>query len=153
MIKGKELKLVQEIVQNFFQQMLLECSAKVKGSSPGTINIEIEVEEAPILIGINGETLLSIQSLLKKILTKRLDRLIFVDFDINGYKKTKSKQLKDSAATTADQVALTGVKEVLPSMFSWERRIVHLALIERKDVYTESEGQGKERRVIIKPTS
>ena len=153
MIKGKELKLAQEIIRNFFQQMLLESSIKIESSFPETINIEVEVEEAPILIGINGETLLSIQSLLKKILTKKLGRSIFVDLDINGYKKTKSKQLRDSAATTADQVALTGINETLPPMFAWERRIVHLALLERKDVCTESEGQGKERRVIIKPTS
>ncbi len=152
MIKKKEVKLAQEIVQDFFQRMLLDSSIKIKDSSPGIISIEMEVEEAPILIGVNGETLLSIQSLLKKILTKKIGQPIFVDLDINGYKKMKTKQLQDSAATTADQVALTGAGEALPPMFAWERRIVHITLVERKDVYTESEGWGKERRVVIKPT-
>ena len=36
-------------------------------------------------------------------------------------------------------------------MSSYERRIIHNKLSEWRDVYTESEGEGSERAIVIKP--
>ena len=36
-------------------------------------------------------------------------------------------------------------------MTSFERRIIHEKLSEWRDVYTESEGEGEERAIVIKP--
>ena len=36
-------------------------------------------------------------------------------------------------------------------MNSYERRVVHAKLSDWRDVYTESEGEGKDRHVVIKP--
>lgn len=36
-------------------------------------------------------------------------------------------------------------------MNSFERRVIHEKLSDWRDVYTESEGEGEERAIVIKP--
>jgi len=40
---------------------------------------------------------------------------------------------------------------MLDPMPSFERRIIHLELADRKDIKTESVGEGVERRIVIRP--
>ncbi|PIR86859.1 MAG: hypothetical protein COU11_03325 [Candidatus Harrisonbacteria bacterium CG10_big_fil_rev_8_21_14_0_10_49_15] len=71
--------------------------------------------------------------------------------DINNYRKER-EQLIVQLAKAAAQKATTMQKEVrLPAMNAYERRLVHVELSMRPDVKTESDGEGRERGVIIKP--
>ena len=74
-----------------------------------------------------------------------------MNLDINDYKKKKVEYLKDFAKETADQIAMTGQEKTLPPMSSYERRIIHAELSQRTDVITESQGDGFDRHVVIKP--
>ena len=49
------------------------------------------------------------------------------------------------------RVRSTGQAVVLEPMPAYERRIVHLALRDDEDVYTESTGEGESRKVQILP--
>ena len=59
--------------------------------------------------------------------------------------------LKDMAKNLADQVSLTKEEKILPPMSAYERRIIHAELAQRTDVITESQGDGFDRHVVIKP--
>jgi spoIIIJ-associated protein len=72
-------------------------------------------------------------------------------FDINNYRKDREKLITELARGAARKVAATKEHLELPSMNSYERRIVHVELAAHPDVRTESQGLGKERKVIIKP--
>jgi len=61
--------------------------------------------------------------------------------------------LKDLAENVAEKVLLEKVTLTLQPMSSYERRIIHLALVNRPEVSTESIGYNLERRIIIKPTN
>ncbi|KAA1301145.1 MAG: single-stranded DNA-binding protein, partial [SAR202 cluster bacterium] len=49
-------------------------------------------------------------------------------------------------------VVKTGRSIELEPMSARERRLVHVALAENTDVYTESSGEGRDRRVVVIPS-
>ncbi|MDD4990570.1 MAG: hypothetical protein PHW31_04705, partial [Candidatus Pacebacteria bacterium] len=95
--------------------------------------------------------LFEIQRLLKMVLNKKLQKVFYLDLDINEYKKKKAEYLKNMAKELADQVALTREEKPLLPMPSYERRIIHAELSQRTDVIAESQGDGIGRHIVIKP--
>ena len=118
---------------------------------PDVVNLDIKLEEPQILIGQGGQTLFEIQRLLRTILNKKLQKVFYLNLDINDYKKKKIEYLKDLAKNLADQVSLTKEEKVLMPMSPYERRIIHAELSKRTDVATDSQGEGFDRHVVIKP--
>ncbi len=151
MISSQEFKKIKIYLQEFFSLAEIEGSSEIDFQVPETIKINLQTTEAPLLIGEKGETLFGLQSLLKKILTKRLNQRLFVELDINNYREKKVKYLQELAETIADEVSLTQRAKAIEPMTAWERRIIHLTLADRPEVETESQGRGEERYVLIRP--
>ncbi|MDD5606650.1 MAG: hypothetical protein PHN37_02185 [Candidatus Pacebacteria bacterium] len=116
---------------------------------------EISFQENILYVNLKAfgltEILDDIQYLLKKIIAKKTGQFFYLHLDINGYKKKKEEQLKQAVQIIADQVALFKKEKILNPMPAYERRIIHLELASRTDIKTESIGESKERKVIIRP--
>lgn len=104
-----------------------------------------------VLIGRRGETLASLQYITRLITSRELQRRANIVVDVEGYKSRRTSKLHDLARRMADQAAQDNRTITLEPMPPYERRIVHLALREREDVYTESVGDGQSRKVTIIP--
>lgn len=152
----KKEKLAKKIIEEFFKKMNfggLEKKIEELKISGNVVSFKISADEPEILIGKRGQILFDMQSLLSKILSKKIEDRIFVDFDINDYKKEKNAYLEGLARDCADEAILNKKEKFLPPMSSYERRIIHVFLSERKDVFVESEGEEPDRRIIIKPAN
>ena len=147
----RDLEKLKEIIERFFQKMSFQVQIEKEELKENVLIINLKTEEPQILIGGGGKTLVDLQKILGKIIRRKVGKEIFLDLDINQYKKNKIEYLKDLAKSTADEVALSKKEKILPPMPSYERRIIHLTLAEREDVQTESQGEEPERRVVIKP--
>jgi spoIIIJ-associated protein len=112
--------------------------------------VDVKMKDPQILIGEKGQTLIETERLLKIVVRKKTRDPLFLNLDINDYKKRKADYLRDLALDAAEEVAVTGIEKRFPPMSSFERRIIHTALITRDDVVTESIGEDVERRVLIK---
>lgn len=115
------------------------------------IHYIIDSYENSLLIGIKGKTLEAIQMLLRSLISSYTKDHIVVTLDIGGYRANRARQLEILATKTAKEVAKTKVEVKLPHMNSFERRVIHEKLSDWHDVYTESEGEGEERAIVIKP--
>lgn len=71
--------------------------------------------------------------------------------DINNYRKEREKLIGDLAKAAAQKAVATKSAVRLPAMNAYERRIVHTELSMNPSIKTESEGEGADRSVIIKP--
>lgn len=143
---------IKALIEEFFKKTSFELEVEVLPPKNQTIFVKIKTPEPDILIGKNGQTLFDLQRLLKLILKRSLKlKEAYLDIDVNDYKKRKIEYLKELAKSVADEVALTKKERALEPMSSYERRIIHLELAERRDVTTESIGKEPKRRVIIKP--
>ena len=115
------------------------------------IHYIIDSYENSLLIGVKGKTLEALQTLLRNLISSYTKDHIITSLDIGGYRRDRARQLEIIATRTAKDVAKTKVAVKLQPMNSFERRIIHEKLSDWRDVYTESEGEGENRAIVIKP--
>lgn len=115
------------------------------------IHYVIDSSENPLLIGTKGHTLEALQTLIKNLIGSYTKDYIVVTLDIGFYRANRIHQLEILATKTAKSVAKTKIAVKLDPMNSFERRVIHEKLSDWRDVYTESEGEGEERAIVIKP--
>ena len=112
---------------------------------------EIEGDDSGLLIGRRGETLKSLQFLVKVIVGRRLQARANLMLDVEGYQQRRYETLTTLALKVAQRVATTGRSIPLEPTPPDERRIVHVALAEHAQVTSESTGEGDSRQVVIRP--
>ncbi len=115
------------------------------------IHYIIDSYENSLLIGVKGKTLEAMQILLRNLISTYTKDHIITTLDIGGYRSNRAHQLEILATKTAKEVAKTKVAVKLQPMNSFERRVIHEKLSDWRDIYTESEGEGENRAIVIKP--
>ena len=115
------------------------------------VSVEIEGDDLSFLIGRHAETLNSIQYMISLMISHEFNRWIPIQVDIQNYRSRREKELQKLARRMADQVVSTGRKQTLEPMPANERRIIHIELRKRDDVFTESVGEDPYRKVYIHP--
>lgn len=165
MITQEEKNKIKSVIEEFFYRMTfsilradidapsldLPDLAEVEEKNSSVVEASVKMQEPQVLIGQNGQTLFEIQRILRLVLNKKLQKIFYLNLDINDYKKKKTDYLKDLARAMADRVFLERQEKALPPMFAYERKIIHSELAKRTDISAESVGEGPERHIIIKP--
>lgn len=126
-----------------------------KGDVEETITLHVEgadEEAMGLLIGRRGETLRSLQFLLNLLVSRRVQKWPQVVVDVGNYRQRRQESLEGLSRRMAERVRQTGRPIMLEPMAAYERRIVHLALREDKTIYTESSGEGENRKIVIYPS-
>lgn len=127
-----------------------EVNVDVQTSVEGDV-IELSVpstEHNSILIGRNAETLRSLQYTVSTTLRNQNAALVRVNIDIADYKKQRAAKVADQAREWIEAVRKTGDSYVA-SLNAADRRVVHQVAQEYEDIESFSEGEGRERRIII----
>ena len=142
----------KKYIESILQAMELTYQLEVRSLNNETeIYYNIHTDENPLLIGAHGKTLDALQVLVRNLLQTYTKELLVVNVDVGGYRENRKHQLEVLATKIAKEVAKTKVPVKLKPMSSYERRIIHNKLSEWRDVFTESEGEGSERCLVIKP--
>ena len=113
------------------------------------LNLNVVGDDLGILIGRNGETLASIQYLIRLMVNQELHSWKNIVIDIDSYKQRRAEQLNQMAQRLAEQVVASGRPASLEPMPASERRLVHMALRNHQQVYTASTGEDQRRKVQI----
>lgn len=157
MLEQEETKLIENIVLDFFDAAGYSVGVRNitfrHEEENDVLHINLTTVEAQMLIGKQGIVLSDIQLLLRKILKKGLNKEIFLNLDIDNYKKKKEEYLRDLAQDMADEAVFTKRAKEVPMPSSFDRRVVHMELTKRSDVIVESQGEGEDRHIIIKPSA
>lgn len=114
------------------------------------IKILIETNHNSILIGKNGASLQSLNELTKLAVSSKFKRKFKILLDVGAYKDKKYFKVISIAKRAAKQVSKTHVDVILNPMTPDERKKVHNALTSWKNIKTESIGDGKDRRIVVK---
>ena len=156
--EGNLVTLTQEILEKLVSLLGLEGSVLPKTRYAGdeindssTISFDIEGDDLGILIGRRGQTLASLQYIIRLIIGHQTRTWAPIVIDIEGYKQRRNNSLKALANRIAEQVKMKGNPFTLEPMPAFERRIIHLTLADHPDVTTESIGVGESRKVVISP--
>jgi spoIIIJ-associated protein len=127
----------------------MPATVQVRSTNPLTLNISGIHENLGLLIGRRGETLAALQLLVSLIVGHRTKHRMRIILDAENYRQRREENLRSLALRVAQQVRNYRRSIALEAMPPHERRIVHIALAESKDISTESIGEGDARRVVI----
>ena len=101
------------------------------------------------LIGRRGATLQSMHWTLVSMMRRLARDCPKLDLDIDSYQLKQDAALQEQALRTADDVVHRGRPWEMEPMTKRQRWVVHVALKDHPKVYTESEGNGPDRRVVV----
>lgn len=101
------------------------------------------------LIGQRGETLRSLQYLLSMTLKNKEAELTRVNIDVASYKQHRAERLAEQAREWCEQVMKTGKSMELKPMNPADRRVAHRVVGEYGQLASHSEGEGRERHLVI----
>jgi spoIIIJ-associated protein len=116
--------------------------------------IELHVPSTPLngfLIGQRGDTMRALQFMISTALKNNGYPIARVNVDIADYKKQRADRLSEKAMTWIKKVKETGEPMHLDPMNAADRRTIHKVAGE-EGITTESEGEGRDRHIVLKPT-
>lgn len=128
-----------------------EVEAKLKEDE--TIALSISTENPALLIGYHGKTASALQTVLGVMAYKKFGERIRILIDVDGWRKRRDEVVAQLASSAAQRAKETNTPQPIFNLTPYERRIVHMALAEDSEIVTESEGEGRERHIVVKPKS
>ncbi len=142
---------IQETIRGLLSKLGIEVDALEASDVAGHTLFTVRTKDSGALIGAGGETLHSLNHLVRKMFEGkgREDAFRFV-IDVNGYHLKHIKMLENQAKMLAERARTFKYNVEMSPMSAYDRMIVHASLQGQPEVATESEGEGKVRHVVIK---
>lgn len=144
--------LVEQLTKELLSQLLVEVQVIVS-EKDGAVQVALDTDDAGVLIGHKGRNLESLQILLGQLVFKKTNEWIRIVVTVGDYRERQEKELFELAQRTASQVVETGIEIPLTDLSPGERRLVHMALSDHPGVVSESHGEGRDRKLVVKPKS
>lgn len=146
------IKDVAEYIKGNLKELLNNMGIEANFESNirnNQINIKMYSDKNNILIGKNGQTLMAIQTILRQQVYNEINVYPHILLDVENYKEKKLSNLERNAKRIAKEVLRTKIEVKLDDMNSYERRIIHNALSNFKNISTTSEGEEPNRHIVI----
>lgn len=153
---------IESIAEEIFAKMGITAQVKISHVVPAVQGkdkekqtdhylVEIQTEESGLLIGHHGETINSLQLILGVILYRKLGQWVRVVLDVGNYRKMREETIREMVNRIINEVEQTGQSVELPFLSPLERRTVHLMLSGHKTATSQSNGEGRNRKISIMP--
>ena len=139
-------EVLDEILKHIDLPMVVECEAR-----EGYLYLNIISNGSGLLIGKRGKTLSALQFLVSKIVSRQAGENVSVIVDTEHYRSKRELSLNELARQLSEKVKKSHRSLTTGPMSAQDRRIIHLALKEDREVRTKSKGEGNLRRVVIYP--
>lgn len=149
---------IEASIREFLDSVGLSYSGLSRRTVAGQTVFAIETDAAPTIIGSHGDTLHAMDYLVKKIVEQKIrsseeaaEEALFL-IDVNDYRAKKLRDLEAKAKIMAERARSFQYDVELSPMSAYERLIIHSTLAGMPNIKTESQGEGRSRRVVIKYT-
>ncbi len=140
------------LIENLIKSMNIRFDSVDVTEEPGTGKkiFIIKTPESGLLIGEDGETFQALTHLIRRIAGKGLEESPDFSIDVNDYRTSMIEKLKIKAGMLANRARDMKSNIEMEPMSSYERLVIHGALSDQPNIKTESVGEGRNRRVVIK---
>jgi spoIIIJ-associated protein len=145
------LEIVNDLFMKLEVQAQIDVISEIETNGEENYKVNIQTEETGLVIGRHGETINSLQLLVGVMLYKKTGSWIRVILNVGDYRQAREESIKQMVERIVGEVETTLTPVALPFLTPYERRIVHMMLTDSKTVVSESIGEGKDRRLMIKP--
>ncbi|MDO5118885.1 MAG: R3H domain-containing nucleic acid-binding protein [Coriobacteriales bacterium] len=153
-LTDEELDTIADIAITYLREMIAffgekKVSVDEYEGDDGELILDVNGGDLAVLIGRHGRTLDALQVILSSLMSNRLHFHFPIVVDVEGYKSRRKEKLETLARSAASRARRQKGSVKLAPMNAYERRIVHLALLDQTDVTTHSEGVDPDRRVVV----
>jgi spoIIIJ-associated protein len=143
--------IAEGVLQRILSLMGVKAQAGVRSSTPEQVLLELSGPDVALLIGRHGDTLDALQLATALSANRQARHKKRVVLDAENYRQRRERMLTNLARANAKRVRESKKEAVLPDLKPYERRIIHLALVDEPGVSTYSEGEGRRRKLVISP--
>ncbi|MBN6206524.1 protein jag [Ralstonia pickettii] len=144
------IKETEKFIKEVTKQMNVDVTITTS-IEDNHVTFEMGGNNIAILIGKRGQTLNALQYLAHLAINKDSEKYYTVTLDAEGYRGRRKETLEALAHKMADKAKRLNKKVALEPMPAYERKIIHSALQDQKDISTYSDGQEPHRHIVIKP--
>jgi spoIIIJ-associated protein len=135
-------------LEDVFEMTGLQLKVAVKQGVTGEV-LDIEGRDAELLQAQTGELLEALQHLINQVFGRSLTAGARLVCDVHGFRAIREAELQAMANFAANRVRQTGIAFTFEPMSANERRIIHLTLADSTDLFTESIGEGSDRKLRV----
>jgi spoIIIJ-associated protein len=147
-IKETPEAIIKVFVSTVLEKMGVAVNVEVERQDTDII-VNLDGDDAGMIIGKFGQTLDNLQYLSNIVLAKSTRDKLKVTVNVGDYRTRREESLRRMAKAMAGKVLKSRKSITLAPMSPQDRRIIHIALSTFKNVATTSEGVGHNRRVVI----
>ena len=145
--------LALEFLKKLVADMALDLTVTLTDGDNDDKLINIDGENAGVLIGHHGDTLDSLQYLANLAANKKQEGVkreyVKITVDVEGYRAKREMTLRTLARRMADKVLKYKKSVMLEPMNPYERRIIHSEIQHIEGVSTNSIGSENNRKIVI----
>ncbi len=117
----------------------------------GVLGVNVTTGRDDLFTRRTADPLLALQHLLRVIVRKDFPEAeLTISLNIGNFQERQQDRLSQVAKDAAQQARSTKMAVYLPPMSSYERRLVHMALVDEDGITSDSEGEGLDRRIVVK---
>lgn len=150
-----DTKEIKDVIESFIKALGVSFEEVVIDTTEGkTPTFILKTKEAPLLIGTRGVHFQALSSLIKRIIETRAQQKGVVEpkffIDVNDYRAGITKQLLTKATILAERARSLKADIEMEPMTAYDRLVVHEHLSHVPHIKTESIGDGKQRRIMIR---
>lgn len=149
----KDIKKVEDLTRQLLDLVGIDAKIELSKDEENqaiVININAE-DEAGLLIGNRGRTINSFQSVIAQMVNQGMESWTRIFLNVADWREKEERRLQELALQTAERARETGERQDLYNLTAAQRRIVHMTLSGEEDIETLSEGEGKDRYLVILP--
>jgi len=139
----------KELLSTVVSGMGFDLTVSSEWTDEGCL-LNLSGEDAHFALAENGELLDAFEVILFQAFGREIDREHRFVVDADGFRQSRKAELHAMARFAADQVRKGGRPFTFGVLNSTERRIIHMTLQKEDDLFTESVGDGRDRRLQVR---
>ena len=144
------LEEAKEILENILAHIQIPATVEASWAE-NRIRLDISSNGSGLLIGKRGQTLHSLQFIVNKMFNRLASKKAHIIIDTENYRERRRQALTEVALNLANRAKKSGRPATSSPLSAYDRRIIHLALKDNRQVRTKSKGDGALRKVVVFP--
>jgi len=147
----KVLTTIDKVLEELMESLGVLVQSQISfNEEEATVLVELSAQkDNALLVGYHGKNLSALQTILGLMVFKKTGQWFHIVIDVDGYRQKRQAQVEEMARRALDQAKTTGQSIAIANLSPQERRQVHLFFKDDPDVETHSEGEGRNRQLII----
>lgn len=147
-VTAADLAVIKGDLEKILALMGLTAQVSVENEA-NKIVAKLEGGNDEDIIGPEGQTLDSLQYLMRKIIGRKIEGKVLFSLDVGSYREVRRDDLEEMALKLANEVKESGRTRSIPALNPAERRIVHMKLQDDATIRSRSVGEGQFKKILI----